>query len=161
MLFLKVQTLYGCGTQSSTPGASPGVSLFLPCRGGAKREPARVAARRVGTAQVRAIHQRQEDRDWGRLPGSAWVEGQIPGIFRLALSPHSPSQAQGQGPAGSLKMTKGLRSTFRGPEGPLFHPRAEEGGAQSRHPPLRWVSSLFFAVPRRCETGTRKADAAM
>jgi hypothetical protein len=83
-------------------------------------------------------------------------EGRIPGIFRLALSPHSPSQAQGQGPAGSLKMTKGFRSTFRGPKGPLFHQSAGKGGLKTHLDTRRPPGGSLFPVPTRRENGNRK-----
>jgi hypothetical protein len=110
----------------------------------------------VGTG---AVHQHREDRDWGELPWARLVRDRFPGSFDSPLVPHSPSQAQGQGPAGSLKMTKGSRSTFRGPKGSLLHQEQAEPNLDTRRP--RRVSSLFFAVPRRRETVTCKGDAAM
>jgi len=54
------------------PASAPGVSFFLPCRGGAIREPARVAARRVGTAQVRRSINGKKTETLGELPRPAW-----------------------------------------------------------------------------------------
>jgi hypothetical protein len=109
------------------------------------------AAGRHGAGQ--AIHQRQEDRDLGRTPWTGMVRDGFPGSFDSPLVPIPLRKLRVRGPAGSLNMTKGFRSTFRGPKGPLFHRKQAEPNFDTRRP--RRVS-LFFCL---CRGGAKRQPA--